>query len=139
MLVVESCRRYQENGKFGLRDINGNRITYAVYDDLRRIVNANYYLKVKKNNKWGVIGTDGIQVLKIEYKDITFYKDDVFTVEFNYGVAYIKNPRVEKEIKEEHNIRIIKDVGYWEPGYFGSKSYVWFPEKNKKSKKKNSL
>ena len=133
---VESCGRYQENGKYGLKDkLTGSRITYAVYDDLRRIVNANYYLKVKKNNRWGVIRTDGIQILKCEYKDITYYENDIFTVEFNYGTAKVKNPRVEKEIKEDHSVRVIKDNGYWEPSYFGSKSYVWFPQNNKPKKR----
>ena len=116
MLSADQCSRYKVNDKYGLkRKSDGTEIIHPVYDDIRRIIGAKRYLKVKINNQWGVINTSGTLVLKAMYDDIYSYDGLHFKCLIDGDFSYQRNPFVNSNIR----VRIIKDPGYSEPPEYG--------------------
>lgn len=71
---------YEKNGKFGLLDINGNKITENIYDELgQQNVKAIIF---KKDNKYGLINQKG----KIIYKNIADYIVPLSKYFFTIGI-----------------------------------------------------
>ncbi len=60
--------RVEENGKFGLIDLNGNIKLSIDYD---RIYEFNkIFVKAQRSNKYGIVNTDGSIIVPFEYDDI---------------------------------------------------------------------
>ena len=98
----KSVLKYMENGKYGIIDYKGNRITSAIYDEIESLLYKEGCLIVKKDNKYGVINIKGKQMTDIEYDLInadgfysekTKYKEAGFIVgkkqEDGYKYGYI--------------------------------------------------
>lgn len=81
---------YKENGKFGLLDVNGKKLTSAVYDEIGNsslfgFTNETYsYIQFKKDNKWGLVSLkDGKEVVSNKYEAINIYNSNKFAVKIN--------------------------------------------------------
>ncbi len=59
--------KYKENGKYGILDFDGKKITEAKYDEVSSLVDKNGEILVKENNKYGVINVKGVQLVKSNY------------------------------------------------------------------------
>lgn len=70
------------NQLMGIIDIKGNILVDFEYDDLQFLTEGNPEIKVKKNNKVGIIS------LK-DYNDIECIYDDIERLSGNYRIAYI--------------------------------------------------
>lgn len=94
MLKVDDCCRFLRNGKYGLKNKHSGRIIVgAVYDDIRRIKGSVKYIKVRKDDLWGVINCCGDEILKPVYRDILFY-DGIKFIAFREDTrVYIEYPR----------------------------------------------
>lgn len=72
-------KTYEENGKYGLLDENGKKITIAKYDKF----SPKFYeglCSVKLNNRRGFINIKGEEIIKLLYQDVR---------EFNEGFAAV--------------------------------------------------
>lgn len=71
--------KYEENSKWGIIDLNGNKITDPEYEDISAMDYKQGLLKVTQNGKVGVININGKQIIKNNYTDILsdgFYSDN---------------------------------------------------------------
>lgn len=62
--------KYSVNNQYGIIDLDGNRITKAIYEEIEGLKYKEGELKAKKDGKYGVIDTNGSVNVKFEYDDI---------------------------------------------------------------------
>lgn len=135
--------RYKENGKYGLIDTDGNRITRAIYDKIQALEDDTRTYKVVIDDKTGVLNFDGSILIKARYNDIVakssfnfssnpksvgYELKEVSTTDQKYGFAsntgkIILKPKFESIIRSD-----ISDTDY----------YLIVQEKGRKGLYKNS-
>lgn len=62
--------RYEENGKYGIINFDGKKVTEAIYDEIEALKYKEGDLLVKKDDKYGVINSQGKVVIKPKYDTI---------------------------------------------------------------------
>lgn len=62
--------KYKENGKYGLVNFEGKKITKAKYEDIQSLEYKEGMLLVKENNKYGVINIKGQKIIDSKYDKI---------------------------------------------------------------------
>lgn len=62
--------KYKENGKYGLINYEGKKVTEAIYDDIEALKYKEGDLLVKQEDKYGVINSSGKVVIKPKYDKI---------------------------------------------------------------------
>lgn len=104
LMYEKSILKYSKDGKFGIIDINGKKITDAIYEDIDTLQFKEGELLVKINNRYGVINIKGTILVKAEYDKIeadrfyeeeTAYKNGGYivskTTEDGYRKGYVNN------------------------------------------------
>ena len=81
----KSVLKYEENGKFGLVNFDGKRITKPIYESIEGLPYKEGELLVKQDGKYGVINIKGNKLVDIKYDKITV--DGYYTSENNYKFA----------------------------------------------------
>lgn len=79
LMYEKSILKYSKDGKFGIIDINGKKITDAIYEDIDTLQFKEGELLVKIDNKYGVINIKGTTLVKTEYDNIEadkFYEEE---------------------------------------------------------------
>ena len=79
LMYEKSTLKYSQNGKYGIIDINGKKITNAIYDEIDTLQTKEGELLVKKDNKYGVINIKGATLVKPQYDKIEadkFYEEE---------------------------------------------------------------
>ena len=66
----KSVLKYKENGKYGIINFDGKKITKAIYNDISNLPYKEGELLVEKDGKYGVISILGKNILPIQYKEI---------------------------------------------------------------------
>ena len=66
----KSVLKYKENGKYGLINLNGKKITKPIYDDIQALEYKEGMLTVKQNDKFGIININGDEIIKVKYDGI---------------------------------------------------------------------
>ena len=75
----KSVLKYKENGKYGIMDFEGKKITKAQYTSIESLLYKEGYLIVGENDKYGIINGKGKRIVKSQYDTITadgYYKED---------------------------------------------------------------
>ena len=86
--------KYQENGKYGLLDLEGKKITEAIYEELNGLSGKEGELLVKVDGKYGVINNKGVSLIKPKYDYIA--GDEYYTSQKNKNVSgYITGEKTE--------------------------------------------
>ena len=67
VIFDKSRLKYEENGKFGLIDFKGNKITDAEYNEIISLSGKNGEYRVEKDGKYGVLSNKGVELVKIKY------------------------------------------------------------------------
>lgn len=81
----KSVLQYKQDGKWGLIDFNGKKITKPIYDEIVGITYREGLLKVKKDSKCGIINIKGTTLVKPKYDNIKC--DGYYSTEGNYNYA----------------------------------------------------
>lgn len=71
--------KYKENGKYGLINFEGKKITKAIYDDIQTLEYKQGMLLVKKDGKYGIINIKGQEIISSKYDKIEsdgYYEQD---------------------------------------------------------------
>ena len=63
----KSILSYKENGKYGIIDFEGKKITDAIYDSIESLLYREGCLLVKQNEKYGIINIKGKELVEVEY------------------------------------------------------------------------
>lgn len=69
---------YEENGKFGLVDYDGKKLTSAIYDEVASLKNKPGCIQVKKEGLYGVVDSNGKTIIEPKYNSV---KGDEFSTE----------------------------------------------------------
>lgn len=79
LMYEKSVLKYSENGKYGIIDFNGKKITKAVYEEIDTLQFKEGELLVKQEGKYGVINIKGTTLVKTNYDKIEtdkFYEEE---------------------------------------------------------------
>ena len=63
--------KYEKDGKFGLVQIDGYKVTDAIYESIYSLENKPGAILVKKNGKYGILDSHGNVVIDFKYDQIT--------------------------------------------------------------------
>lgn len=85
LMYEKSVLKYSSNGKYGLINLDGKKITKAIYDEIDSLPYKEGELIAKQNNKYGVININGIELVDIKYELIEL--DGYYTDENQYQYA----------------------------------------------------
>lgn len=66
----KSVLKYKENGKYGLINLSGKKITNPIYDDIQALEYKEGMLTFKQNDKFGIININGDEIIKVKYDGI---------------------------------------------------------------------
>lgn len=76
----KSVLKYKENGKYGIIDFSGNKITKAIYDSIESLEYREGSLIVEQSGKYGVINIKGKELIKAEFDEV---QSDLYYTEQN--------------------------------------------------------
>ena len=85
LMYEKSVLKYEQDGKFGLVDFEGKRITKPIYEEIVGLPYKEGELLVKRDGKFGVINIKGNKLVNIEYDKISV--DGYYTAENSYKFA----------------------------------------------------
>lgn len=77
--------KYQNRGKYGLINLEGDVVTEAIYDEITGLSCKEGELLVKENEKYGVINNRGAELIKAKYDYIA--GDEYYASQPNYQVS----------------------------------------------------
>ena len=110
--------KYVENGKYGLLDFSGKKITEAKYDEIISLTDKYGEYRVKKDNKYGVLSNKGVELVDIKYD---YVAGDGYSVDGSYkeagyivgkktddGILYGYIDKNEKEILKMENENVYR-------------------------------
>ena len=91
LMYEKTVLKYTENGKYGLIDYTGKKITKAIYEELDSLPYKEGELLVKQDGKYGVINIKGNKLVDIAYDQVVV--DGYYTDEnkYNYSGYIISN------------------------------------------------
>lgn len=81
----KSVLAYKENGKYGIINFKGKKITNAIYDSIESLLYREGCLLVKQEEKYGIINIKGKQMVEIAYDSIS--ADGYYDESTKYGQA----------------------------------------------------
>lgn len=81
----KSVLKYKENGKYGIINFKGKKITKPIYDEIESLLYKEGCLLVKKEDKYGVITIKGKKLVETEYDSIS--ADGYYDEETKYQKA----------------------------------------------------
>lgn len=70
LMYEKSALKYEKDGKYGIIDFDGKKITNAIYEEIDTLQFKEGELLVKKDGKYGVINIKGATLVKTEYDKI---------------------------------------------------------------------
>ena len=73
--------KYKENGKYGIIDFDGNKVTDAIYEEMTSLEDKYGEILVKKDGKYGVINIKGVSLVECKYD---YVKGDGFVKDASY-------------------------------------------------------
>lgn len=79
LMYEKSTLKYSKDDKYGIIDINGKKLTNAIYDEIDTLQTKEGELLVKKDGKYGVINIKGATLVKPQYDKIEadkFYEEE---------------------------------------------------------------
>ena len=91
LMYEKTVLKYTENGKYGLVDFNGKKITQAIYEELDSLPYKEGEILVKQDGKYGVINIKGNKLVDIEYDQVSvdgYYTDEN---EYKYSGYIVSN------------------------------------------------
>lgn len=141
----KSVLQYRENGKYGVIDFEGKKITEAIYDSIESVVYKEGTLLVEKEGKYGIITIKGKELIPTMYDTIMadgYYQESSqytkagFIVGnktengFRYGYCNEKGDLLlEPEYNEINRVTDIEDVEAYLIAYKNGKAGMY---KNKR-------
>lgn len=80
LVYEKSVLKYEQDGKYGLIDFSGNKVTENIYDSIENLQYREGYLIVSKNNKFGIINIEGKVLVQPNYDEV---RSDEFETDAN--------------------------------------------------------
>ena len=92
LMYEKTVLTYLENGKYGLIDFSGKKLTKAIYDEITGLPYKEGELLVKKDEQYGVINIKGKELIKTAYEKITVdgYYTDINQYSYSGYIVSVK-------------------------------------------------
>ena len=90
LMYEKTTLKYSKNGKYGIIDIEGKKITNPIYEDIDTLQFKEGELLVKKDGKYGVINIKGATLVKAQYDAIEadrYYEEETGYKKSGYIVS----------------------------------------------------
>ena len=130
LVYEKSILKYQKDGKYGLINLDGKKITDAIYEEIDTLQYKEGELLVKKEGKYGVINKNGNVLVEAKYDKIsadTFFEDDnhyrydgyivADKTDEGYRYGYVSyNAKIATELKY-NSVERITDLGNRDEAY----------------------
>lgn len=114
LMYEKSILKYYENGKYGLINFEGKKITKAIYNEIDSLPYKEGQLIVKQDEKYGVINIKGTELVNIEYDQISV--DGYYTEKNQYKYAgYIVSNKTNEGYRYgyiNYNGEILEEIKY---------------------------
>jgi len=114
LMYEKSVLKYYENGKYGLINFEGKKITKAIYDEIESIPYKEGELLVKQNEKYGIINIKGTELVDITYDQISV--DGYYTEQNKYQYAgYIVSNKTDEGYRYgyiDYKGEILEEIQY---------------------------
>lgn len=81
----KSVLKYKENGKYGVIDFSGKKVTKPIYESIESLEYREGTLLVEQNGKFGLININGKEIIETEYDQIE--SDAYYTTKNDYMEA----------------------------------------------------
>lgn len=91
LMYEKSTLKYSKNGKYGIINFKGKKITKPIYEEVDTLPYAEGKLLIKKNGKYGVININGDVLVKPNYDNIEIDKYYVEGKEYEKAGYIISN------------------------------------------------
>ncbi|MDO5556753.1 MAG: WG repeat-containing protein [Clostridia bacterium] len=115
-LYKTSILKYKENGKYGIIDLKGKKLTESKYDLITNLEYKDEELLVVEDSKYGVIKANGKQIISTEYSSIT--ADKYYNNKSNYKKAgFIVSKKTDEGYRYgymDKNGKVVLEVEYSE-------------------------
>ena len=85
LVLEKNVLRYKENNMYGLMDLDGNKITDAIYEKVSSLTNKPGNISVKKEGLFGVLNSKGEEIIPIKYNSIS--GDDFCLEAYGYALS----------------------------------------------------
>lgn len=85
MPYEKNVLKYKQDGKYGLINLEGKKITEPIYEEIASLANKEGEFLVTKDNKYGVINNKGATILANKYDGIV--GDGYYTEEQHYSLS----------------------------------------------------
>lgn len=95
LMYEKSVLKYSKDGKYGIIDLDGKKVTNAIYEEIDTLQFKEGELLVKKDGKYGVINIKGATLVKAQYDKIEVDKY------YEEGNAYKKAGYIVSQTTEE--------------------------------------
>lgn len=115
LMYEKSVLKYSKDGKYGIINFNGKKITSPIFDEIDTLQFKEGELLVKKDNKYGVINIKGAEIVKANYDKIEadkYYDENIgykncgyivsITTDEGYRYGYI-NKDGKELLKTDYN------------------------------------
>ena len=119
---------YEEDGKIGLLDLVGRKLSPAIYEDFCftydwSLFTTDFQIVAKKDGKWGIVDFEGNIVCPFKYDRIVRIKDSMYHLAVKNGKQGVVNHRGKLIIPCSMDSIHTPDFKY-EPFFF-RKNYKW--------------
>lgn len=95
LMYEKSVLKYKKDGKYGLIDYSGNKVTEAIYGQIESLGYKEGELLVEQDGKYGVINIKGTNLIQIKYETVSV--DGYYTEDEKYEKAgYIVGVKTEE-------------------------------------------
>ena len=95
LIYEKTTLQYSQDGKYGIINIDGKKVTNAIYERIETLQFKEGELLVQKDGKYGVINTKGTVLVKTKYDGI---ESDRY---YEENIGYKKSGYIVKETTEE--------------------------------------
>ena len=110
----KSVLSYKENGKYGIINFEGKRITKPIYDSIESLLYKEGCLLVRQEDKYGIINIKGKEIIEVSYESIS--ADGYYDEETKYQKAgFVVGKRKEEGYRYGYinsNGKVILEVEY---------------------------
>lgn len=114
MPYEKNLLKYENKGKYGLIDLEGKKLTEAIYEEINGLSCKEGELLVKKEGKYGVISSKGVELIKNKYDYIS--GDEYYTQNQGYQLSgYIIGEKTNNGYRYgymNHKQKLLLDTNY---------------------------
>lgn len=114
LMYEKTVLKYEQDGKYGIIDFSGKKITENIYDSIENLQYREGYLIVTKDNKYGIIDIEGKVLVQAVYDEVASDEFESETNKYKYSgfIVSIKTDDGYKYGYVDYNGKVLLDTKY---------------------------